>query len=1103
MFNGRLAALAIVTALTGWALCPATAQDVRQFELPLVPRGPELVGDMSCPNWAQGATLEDFQLLRGAGTPAAPTQARVLADERHLYVGFTCHEPEMDKLVTEITQHGGSVWTDDCVEVMVDPTNAGAFHHHFIVNSAGVIFQAFHSSIGALPRPEGEITVATALGDGRWTCEVRIPFSLLGATPRPGEVWGMNVGRERQAGQAEVSSWQEATSFTDPTQLGAALVPAPEGPVQLSVQSRGGASALFNERGHNVLAVNVHNTGATEVPVTLLVVTDDTPISTREATVGPGAERLIRAPYEVPADAAGRIFFRTLVDGRLVHETSLQALQAAHAPARTWIVEDPLFEELLGDEPPGLARDGALMWTHAFNGGLLRETAKRFAVRYVLEEAYREFGEVGLIPVGGGRATGEREEMYERYGIGNLAYLRALPEGVPWVLDPRAIEHYFTLIEDLVANPHPHLWGIFAGDEVDCIAIGQGVRLKADPPEDYDYIHQADEEVRTQFGGGQWGIPEGTDDRNPYRWIAYHKWALSRLRERHRGLHEIVKRHNPDLPIVGTDPTSGVYGYEYSLQAPYFDIFTHQHMPRQTRWRQWLGFLSKMLADTTGKEVWPCAHVENYGMAPTPEEAVEELSQVLRNGGHGFHLYMPDTGNGNNIVGDTRVTMFGSPARHHTVMNVVRTTRTLPRLKYPEYDRAAIIYNDDCLQSSHRTTRTHWYLTEACYTFVGPLARSWFRFIDAPQVLNLPSLREAFDVIYLPTAVYQQPEIVSRLREFVEAGGTLICGDPTAFSTDTVGNDTSASRTALFGVEVGARIGPGPMTVTAGGREHVLSRYAPAHRLEVLGDATDVIGRFDTGDPAITSHRLGEGRAILFSANPFQFRANEDPAWQAFFTAWISDLGAPVGLDIWRFRYPDDVIWRPAGRTDYCLTNNNVEWREETPWFPRNLNTGGSYSYSVPPDSWADAVPEGAIPFDSGKLTDRRTSINAEKTEARWYAPYRLPASHWVARWQDAAPVSVTFDLGEPYLPTEVNLWFSESLPAVQVQGSADGETWHDLGAADGQEAGPDVLDLSIPLARGQAARYVRLNLGAREEDRPMSLVQAEVWGRQPARGGN
>lgn len=778
--------------------------------------------------------------------------------------------------------------------------------------------------------------------------------------------------------------------------------------------------------------------------------------------------------------------------------TQVQALPSEAPEPRTWVVEDPLFRELLSDEPPGLASHGALMWTHLFNRRVLQSTAVRFGVEYLYEDAYRVFGENSLIPLGGS-AEGERGEYYERFGIKYASYVKE-PSEIPWILDPAAIEGYLAKTEELISQPHPHLFGIFAGDEREEYAIRQGMALMADPPEGYAYIHEANAEVMERFGGGKWGIPEGESDRNPYKRIAYIRWVNDKMRERAAAIRALVEKHDPSLPIIGTDPVGGVHGYEFSRQAPYYDIFTHQYLPRKQQWRQYLGFLTKALADLTGKEVWPCVHVENYAFATTPEEALEEMSQVIRNGGHGFHLYMPDTANARKALGDTRVTMFGSPRRHHTVMNIVRTTTRMPRPEYPEPGRVAVFYNDDCLQSEgyHAPGRTHWYRTEACYTFLGPIARSWFTFIDVGKVLDEGPLAERFDVIWLPTATFQQPEVVDRFERFVRDGGTLICGDPTAFSTDLVGNDTAARREEIFGARVGEKTAAAALTPAMPWWNKSLTLHAAGNVLEPLGQ-TGIIASYDDGSVAATAHALGEGVAILWGTNPFEFAANEDADWREFFTTWAGDLGMMTGLDIWRFQYPDSVIWQEQPASGVCLTNNNVVWREEVPHFPDNLATGGSYSYSIAPDAMPEAVAEGdAIDFAEGNLTDRRQSLQDAKTEAAGYKLYVNPDSRWMVSWETTEPLAVTFDLGGAYTVNRLRLWYRDLMPEVTVEGSTDGAQWQPLGSNSGGEAPDrDVRELGMSLRHDLPVRYVRVSFAERAEGRRLSLVEAEVWGRE------
>jgi hypothetical protein len=420
----------------------------------------------------------------------------------------------------------------------------------------------------------------------------------------------------------------------------------------------------------------------------------------------------------------------------------------------------------------------------------------------------------------------------------------------------------------------------------------------------------------------------------------------------------------------------------------------------------------------------------------------------------------------------------------------------MPRLKYPAYERAAILFNDDTMGADPALGGPGYCATiEGCYTLLGPVARSWFKFIDCAQVVAMPSLKQRFDVIYVPSAPFLRASIVAKLRDFVTEGGTLVCGDRTAFRNDDLGNDTSAARIEIFGVTDGPvhtvntvtpalkELGP-PITFAS---DVPVMQPTPESRISVLAT-------YHNGDPAITSNAFGRGRAIMFARNPFGSAG--DAQWREFFTNFVKWTGAPTGLDIWRFQFPKSVIAREPKHAGFCLTNNHVLWQEEKPTYPQNREVGATYRYSLPPDAAPDeAAPGEAVPSTTGHLTDRRESLMAKKTKAEWYAPYELPASRWLVSWAKIEPVTVTFDLRQPWKLLQFRLWFQDSLPAVAVEGSTDGVKWRPLGQAKTEEAGPDVKDVVVALDAKTPCRYLRASFAARTAGQKLTLVEAEVWG--------
>ncbi len=1063
-------------------------------DVPLLPAGPKLVGDLSDPLWQQAVRVGGFVDIDTGAPERVPTEACLLATTESLYVGFVCHEPAMDKLVTETSGHEGPVRNDDCAVIILDPPNGRTWCIEVAINSAGVHADVKHTPLGRdTGYSSGVESKARRLAD-RWTCEAVIPYDDLGSEPQPGEVWGLNLGRTRRTVKpAEDTAWSQAPrGLAVAATCGRARFAGQPGGAPVEVLSRGALTADEPEDNLFVVRVGPGQPGQVTAEVRL----DGRLAASDDSALAAGENKTLSVAYTLPEAGRPMVGFTVKVNGATVYQSALQAIGAKRRGPRTWQVPDPLFHELLSDRPPGWRREGALFWGVLNDVALLRSTAVRLAVAYSEEAAYREHAEHKLILVGHGVIRDlNQAHPIARQRIRNAPTVGRPPAQVPWLLDPAAIAAQLAGIEDVFAGPHPLVFGIYSGDEIEDQVIKQGVALMA-RPKDYQYVKTADEEVRRDFGGGQWGIPAGLAERdpNPYKWIAFRRWVNQKMRDRNRRLRDIVRSHDSELPVVSTD-SAHLPPLEWSSQAELSDIFTIQTACRRDPWRAQPGCITKLLVDLTGKEVWPCVHIENYGMNTTPEEAIEELSQVFRNGGTGLHLYMPDTANATELVGDTRVTYFGSPRRWHTVTNVLDLLRTMPAPRVPDETGVAVLFNDDTLMATpYDAERPYTDQTETCYTFLGPVARSWFRFVDCGQLLRWPALIEHFKVLFVPCARYQRPEIVERLTAFVRAGGTLICADAAAFETDLIGTDTSAARRALFGVEVGEPLPAITLRTDWVAPGSVLPLRGDSYAL-TPDDGVDVLARYDDGSPAVTRRKLGTGSAILLGNNPFELAAVADAAWRDFFTAWAKALGMPTGLNIWRFRFPDEVIWREPAPRGLCLTNNHVLWREEKPSYPLNLDTGGGYRCAPAPDAAPDApATDGLIPFATGHLTDRRVSIFARKVARFRAANYALPASRWLVEWTVTDPVTVTFDLKQPRPLREFHLWFRETLPAVAVEASADGAAWSAVGAAEPKQAGEDVLDVAIPLNAGTPCRYLRATFAARQPGQKMSLIEAEVW---------
>ena len=164
--------------------------------------------------WRDAAVLTHFTIF-GSFSPASPQSiARVCYDSAHLYLHVKFIEPEVHKLVAKATNRDGAVWFDDSVEVFIDPTHDHEHYFQFVVNSLGTQFDKRGADAEGW---NADWQAAAHVDHGWWAVELAFPFRTLGLkTPRPGQVIGFNVCRERYAGKRQLSHWSRTPrSFHD------------------------------------------------------------------------------------------------------------------------------------------------------------------------------------------------------------------------------------------------------------------------------------------------------------------------------------------------------------------------------------------------------------------------------------------------------------------------------------------------------------------------------------------------------------------------------------------------------------------------------------------------------------------------------------------------------------------------------------------------------------------------------------------------------------------------------------------------------------------------------------------------------------------------
>jgi hypothetical protein len=173
----------------------------------------------------KGAAEVALRAADGKKDASRGTRVKVTYDDRNLYLGFTCEDPDI------WTAHRGRdshMWTEDVVECFIDVDPKDPSYVELEVNPHGDLFDGmfFAQRKDVLMSWNPGIRVAVAAdgtvdqrgdADRSWTVEMAIPIAELapasklgepGARIEPGTTWGINFNRvENSGGASELQSW--------------------------------------------------------------------------------------------------------------------------------------------------------------------------------------------------------------------------------------------------------------------------------------------------------------------------------------------------------------------------------------------------------------------------------------------------------------------------------------------------------------------------------------------------------------------------------------------------------------------------------------------------------------------------------------------------------------------------------------------------------------------------------------------------------------------------------------------------------------------------------------------------------------------------------
>ena len=195
----------------------------------------KIYGKLTEPEWQNAAVTQKFVLYVTGAAARLSTRAKFLWDDKYLYIGFICEDPDV---WATMTKRDDLIYKGEVVEIICDPDGDGLNYFEFQVNPLGTILDLLLNK----PYSKGGVANLTwnldsaKIGvwvdgtlnnldsvDVQWNCEVALPFKdlafmgpILHFPPAVGESWRILVTRYdyERTGKKDtmVCSWNQTDS---------------------------------------------------------------------------------------------------------------------------------------------------------------------------------------------------------------------------------------------------------------------------------------------------------------------------------------------------------------------------------------------------------------------------------------------------------------------------------------------------------------------------------------------------------------------------------------------------------------------------------------------------------------------------------------------------------------------------------------------------------------------------------------------------------------------------------------------------------------------------------------------------------------------------
>jgi hypothetical protein len=159
----------------------------------------EVDGDLKDAGWQQALLVDDFYETAFGDNrkPNVRTAARLMYDDRYLYVAIECDDPEPSRIRAPYVDRDQVFGDQDNFVIFLDPHNDRRAAHEFRVNPRGIQGDAIYYDADGTEDfgPDFYFDSAARLTPRGWTAELRIPFSSLRYPRSDPQTWGLLLWR--------------------------------------------------------------------------------------------------------------------------------------------------------------------------------------------------------------------------------------------------------------------------------------------------------------------------------------------------------------------------------------------------------------------------------------------------------------------------------------------------------------------------------------------------------------------------------------------------------------------------------------------------------------------------------------------------------------------------------------------------------------------------------------------------------------------------------------------------------------------------------------------------------------------------------------------